>query len=53
MHKNIKDKIINDPIYGLISIKESIIHEIIEHPYFSKIKKDKPARTSQLSLSRS
>ena len=45
MHKNIKDKIINDPIYGLISIKESIIHEIIEHPYFQRLR-----RISQLGL---
>jgi len=45
MHKNIKDKIINDPIYGLISIKEPIIHEIIEHPYFQRLR-----RISQLGL---
>lgn len=45
MHKNIKDKIINDPIYGIISIKESIIHEIIEHPYFQRLR-----RISQLGL---
>ena len=45
MHKNIKDKIINDPIYGIITIKESIIHEIIEHPYFQRLR-----RISQLGL---
>ena len=45
MHKNIKDKIINDPIYGIISIKEPIIHEIIEHPYFQRLR-----RISQLGL---
>ncbi|MBH07662.1 MAG: phosphohydrolase [Flavobacteriales bacterium] len=45
MHKNIKDKIINDSIYGIISIKEPIIHEIIEHPYFQRLR-----RISQLGL---
>ena len=45
MHKNIKDKIINDPIYGIISIQEPIVHEILEHPYFQRLR-----RISQLGL---
>ena len=45
MHKNIKDKIINDSIYGIISIKDSIVNELIEHPYFQRLR-----RISQLGL---
>ena len=42
----IKNKIINDPIYGFIRIPFSIIWEIIEHPYFQRLR-----RISQLGLS--
>ncbi|TAF43379.1 MAG: HD domain-containing protein [Sphingobacteriales bacterium] len=33
-----KHKIINDPIYGFISIKTSLIFDIIEHPYFQRLR---------------
>ena len=42
----IKNKIINDPIYGFIRIPFNIIWEIIEHPYFQRLR-----RISQLGLS--
>lgn len=40
-----KGKILNDPIHGFISIKNPIDFEIIEHPYFQRLR-----RISQLGL---
>tara|TARA_B100000674_G_C37947098_1_gene965418 strand:+ start:1018 stop:2256 length:1239 start_codon:yes stop_codon:yes gene_type:complete len=42
----LKNKIINDPIYGFIHIRFDIIWKIIEHPYFQRLR-----RISQLGLS--
>lgn len=39
------NKIINDPIYGFITIRDSLIFELIEHPYFQRLR-----RISQLGL---
>ena len=41
-----KDKIINDPIYGFITIDGGIITNLIDHPYFQRMR-----RISQLGLS--
>jgi HD superfamily phosphohydrolase len=41
-----KDKIINDPIYGFITLDEGIITNLIDHPYFQRLR-----RISQLGLS--
>ena len=41
-----KNKIINDPIYGFISIHFNIIWKLIEHPNFQRLR-----RISQLGLS--
>ena len=38
-------KIINDPLYGFISLKGGIILNLIEHPYFQRLR-----RISQLGL---
>ena len=46
MNSNQKDKIINDPIYGFITIDNGIITDLIEHPYFQRLR-----RISQLGLS--
>ncbi len=32
-------KIINDPVYGFISIDEPIIFEIISHPYYQRLRR--------------
>ena len=40
------EKIINDPIYGFIKIKKGIISQLIDHPYFQRLR-----RISQLGLS--
>ena len=36
-----KRKIINDPIYGFIPISNEIIFDIIEHPYFQRLRRIK------------
>ena len=41
-----KDKIINDPIYGFVQIEKGIILDLIEHPFFQRLR-----RISQLGLS--
>jgi uncharacterized protein len=41
-----KLKIFNDPIYGFISIPNSLIYDIIQHPYFQRLR-----RISQMGLS--
>lgn len=41
-----KFKILNDPIYGFISIESEIIYHLLEHPYFQRLR-----RISQLGLS--
>lgn len=46
MKQNSKLKIINDPIYGFITIPSSLIFDIIEHPYFQRLR-----RVSQMGMS--
>ena len=41
-----KDKIINDPIYGFVQIEKGIILDLVEHPFFQRLR-----RISQLGLS--
>jgi len=41
-----KDKIINDPIYGFIKLNNGIILDLIDHPYFQRLR-----RITQLGLS--
>lgn len=36
-----KKKIINDPLYGLITIPNDLIFDIIEHPYFQRLRRIK------------
>lgn len=42
---NSKRKILNDPIYGFITIPNELIFDLIEHPYFQRLR-----RISQLGL---
>jgi len=42
---NLGYKIVNDPIYGLIKIPQGIISDLIEHPYFQRLR-----RITQLGL---
>ena len=41
-----KLKILNDPIYGFITIPNTLIFDLIEHPYFQRLR-----RISQMGLS--
>lgn len=41
-----KLKIFNDPIYGFISIPNALIYDLIQHPYFQRLR-----RISQMGLS--
>ncbi len=36
-----KKKIINDPLYGFISIPNDLIYDIISHPYFQRLRRIK------------
>jgi len=36
-----KKKIINDPIYGFINLYDELIYELIEHPYFQRLRRIK------------
>ena len=41
-----KLKILNDPIYGFINIPSELIYDLMEHPYFQRLR-----RISQMGLS--
>ena len=41
IHDLNKKKIINDPVYGFINIPNEIIFDIIEHPYFQRLRRIK------------
>jgi HD superfamily phosphohydrolase len=45
LSRNNKKKIFNDPVYGFISIPNEIIFDIIQHPYFQRLR-----RINQLGL---
>lgn len=47
MHTN-KFKIINDPVHGFIAIPHEIIFDVIEHPYFQRLRRI--SQTGLLSL---
>jgi hypothetical protein len=36
-----KQKVINDPVHGFISINNDLIYKIIEHPYFQRLRRIK------------
>lgn len=46
MNQTNKRKIVNDPIYGFITIPNSLIYDLIQHPYFQRLR-----RISQMGLS--
>lgn len=46
MKKQNKLKILNDPIYGFITIPSELIFDLIEHPYFQRLR-----RITQMGLS--
>ncbi len=44
--KTNKNKIINDPVFGFINIQSELVFDLIEHPYFQRLR-----RIKQLGLS--
>ena len=46
MNQTNKRKIVNDPIYGFITIPNSLIYDLIQHSYFQRLR-----RISQMGLS--
>jgi len=46
LHTNNKLKILNDPIYGFITIPNSLIFDLIEHKYFQRLR-----RITQMGMS--
>lgn len=36
-----KNKIINDPVYGFITIPTELIFDLIEHPFFQRLRRIK------------
>ncbi len=40
-----KKKIINDPVYGFVTIPYDILFDLVEHPYFQRLR-----RIKQVSL---
>jgi len=41
-----KNKIINDPVYGFMTVPSALMHDVIQHPYFQRLR-----RIRQLGLS--
>ena len=38
-NRNNKKKIFNDPVYGFISIPDEFIFDLIEHPFFQRLRR--------------
>lgn len=43
-----KKKIINDPVYGFISLESDLIYDLIQHPYFQRLRYIKQLGLSDL-----
>lgn len=43
-----KKKIINDPVYGFITIRSELVFDIIDHPYFQRLRRIKQMGLSEL-----
>lgn len=46
LKRNNKNKIVNDPVYGFVSIPNNLIYDLIEHPFFQRLR-----RIQQLGMS--
>lgn len=46
MDKNNKFKILNDPIYGFVTLPNTLIYNLVQHPYFQRLR-----RISQMGMS--
>ncbi|MCU0428732.1 MAG: HD domain-containing protein [Cytophagaceae bacterium] len=43
-----KRKIINDPVYGFINVESDLIYDIIEHPWFQRLRRIKQLGLTEL-----
>ncbi|MFN2429498.1 MAG: HD domain-containing protein [Cryomorphaceae bacterium] len=43
-----KRKILNDPVYGFITVPHDLIYDLIEHPYFQRLRRIKQVGMSSL-----
>ena len=43
-----KRKLINDPVHGFINIPSELIHDLIQHPYFQRLRRIKQLGLSEL-----
>ncbi|NCD43433.1 MAG: phosphohydrolase, partial [Bacteroidia bacterium] len=43
-----KRKILNDPVYGFINIPDDIVFDLIEHPWFQRLRRIKQMGLSHL-----
>ncbi|NBA84191.1 HD domain-containing protein [Emticicia sp. CRIBPO] len=43
-----KRKIFNDPVYGFVTIPSDLIYELIEHPYFQRLRRIKQLGMAEL-----
>lgn len=43
-----KRKILNDPVYGFITVPHELIYDLIEHPYFQRLRRIKQVGMSSL-----
>ena len=46
--KTNKKKIVNDPIYGFVRIPDELHYDIIEHPYFQRLRRIKQVSLTNL-----
>ena len=52
MNKNKVSKILNDPVYGFITLNRGILLDLIDHPYFQRLSRIKQLGFNLFSLSR-
>jgi HD superfamily phosphohydrolase len=43
-----KKKIINDPVYGFITIRSELIFDVLDHPYFQRLRRIKQLGLTEL-----
>ncbi len=43
-----KKKILNDPVYGFITMPDELIYDLVEHPYFQRLRRIKQVGMSHL-----
>ena len=43
-----KRKIINDPIYGFVTLPDDLVHDLINHPIFQRLRRIKQFGLSDL-----